>query len=243
MVCRGAVLALRAMLARVFRIAFFPLLLIGALLAMRWLSAPTAPLPAPPLQALVQVDPASIDLGECMPEVSTTRAVAIRNMSDKPVRVLRAVADCGCTTSTVPEQPIAPYASVSVEIALKPGAEQGVELHKRVTFDVEGGLPASCTVMGTVGRFISCTPTTIDAPAEVAGTQPGEIVLQSERGTPFTVTDVDPSVEVDASMSPATRQTVRIDWNAWQEADRPFRVTITTDHPGSPKFGVTIRRP
>jgi len=68
-------------------------------------------------------------------------------------------------------------------------------------------------------------------------------VLTSARNTPFTVTDVEPSIEVDAPMSPATRQVVRIDWKAWQDADRPFRVTITTDHPGSPKFGVTIRRP
>jgi hypothetical protein len=231
------------MSSRVFRIALFPLLLIVALLTMRWLTAPTAPQAAPPMRALVQVEPTAIDLGECMPEVASTRSVTIRNMSDTPVRVLRAVADCGCTTSTVPEQPIAPHATATVEITMKPGAEQGTELHKRVTFDVEGGLPASCTVTGTVGRYIRCTPNTIDAPAEVAGAQAGEIVLESERGTPFTVTDVDPSIEVDAPMSPATRQVVRIDWKAWQEADRPFRVTITTDHPGSPKFGVTIRRP
>jgi hypothetical protein len=229
---------------RVLRIAFLPALTIVALLALQWFVVPvTPPPPVVITETLVQVEPAVVDLGECMPEVAVTRSVTIRNLTDKPVRILRAVADCGCTTSTVPVQPIAPRASAAVEIAMRPGADQGVDLKKRVTFDVEGGLPASCTVTGTVGRYISCTPTTIDAPAEVAGAPPGEIILQSERDTPFIVTEVDPSIEVEVAASPAVRQVIHVDWTAWQEADRPFRVNITTNHPGSPKFGVTIRRP
>lgn len=229
---------------RVLRIAFLPALTIVALLALQWFVVPVKPPPPVVItETLVQVEPAVVDLGDCMPEVAVTRSVTIRNLTDKPIRIVRAVADCGCTTSTVPAQPIAPRASAAVEITMRPGADQGVDLRKRVTFDVEGGLPVSCTVMARVDRYIDCSTTTIDAPAEIAGAQPGEIVLTSARNTPFTVTDVEPSIEVDAPMSPATRQVVRIDWKAWQDADRPFRVSITTNHPGSPKFGVTIRRP
>lgn len=190
----------------------------------------------------VRVEPATIEVGELAPEARVTRSIRLRNVSDRPVRVLRAVSDCSCTTPTVPHDPIPAGGSVDTEITVQPGTTQGVRFSKRVTFEVEGALPASCTVQGTVGTWLHWSPTTLEAPADGVDAPPGEIAIESAVGTPFAVTEVDPSIESDGPSEPSTRQVVHVDWALWREAGRPMQVTITTDHRGAPPVRVIIRR-
>lgn len=206
------------------------------------LEAEAAAKPGEPLVERLRVEPAVVDFGDLLPDIQVSRPVRLHNIGDRPVRVLRAVADCGCTTPSAPTEPIPPGGSVETEISVRPGVTQGTKLSKRVTYEVEGALPAFCTVEGVVGTYIRCAPTTLDAPAEGATTAAGEITLESAVGIPFTVTEVEPSIEVDGPVEPAVRQVVRIDWKLWREGGRPMQVTITTDHAGAPPISVVIRR-
>jgi len=190
----------------------------------------------------VRVEPATIEVGELAPESRVTRTVRLRNVSDRAVRVLRAIADCSCTASTVPQEPIPAGGSVDTEITVQPGTTQGVRLSKRITFEVEDALPASCIVEGSVGTWLRWSPTALDAPAEGADLPPAEIAIESAVGAPFTVTEVDPAIETDDPADPAVRQVVHIDWALWREAGRPMQLTITTDHRGAPPVRVVIRR-
>lgn len=198
--------------------------------------------PGEPLIERLRVEPAVIDFGELLPDVVTSRPVRLHNIGDRPIRVLRAVADCSCTTPSVPMDPIPPGASVDADIMVRAGNTQGTRLVKRVTYEVEGALPAFCTVEGDVRSYIRCTPTTLQAPASGVDAPSGEIALESALDIPFSVTEVDPAIEADGPVEFAVRQTLRIDWRAWREAGRPLQVTITTDHAGAPPITVVIRR-
>lgn len=198
--------------------------------------------PGEPLVERLRVEPATVDFGDLLPDIQVSRAVRLHNIGDRPIRVLRAVADCGCTTPSVPMEPIPVGGSVETEITVRPGFTQGTKLSKRVTYEVEGALPAFCTVEGVVGTYIRCSPTSLDAPAAAAEAPAGEIVLESALGIPFIVTEVDPSIDADAPVEAGIRQVVRIDWKLWREAGRPMQVTIKTDHAGAPPIAVVIRR-
>ena len=199
--------------------------------------------PGAPMRVLLRVEPAVLDCGDLVPDVLTTRTVTLRNLTDQPVRVVRAVSECGCTAPNAPQDPIPASGSVQAEIQIRPGATQGERLSKRVTFEVAGGLPASCMVQGVGGIYLQFAPTTLQAPADdVAEPPPGEITLESRVGVHFEITEVDPSIEQDAPSRPDLRQVVRIDWKLWREAGRPMQVRIVTDHAGAPPITVVLRR-
>lgn len=207
------------------------------------LEAEAAARPGEALVERLRVEPAVLDFGDLLPDIQVSRTVRLHNVGDRPIRVLRAVADCGCTTPSVPLEPIPAGASIETEISVRPGVTQGSKLSKRVTYEVEGALPAFCTVEGTVGTYVRFTPATLDAPVDGKEAGPGEVTLESALGIPFTVTEVEPSIDADAPVEASARQVVRIDWKLWREAGRPMQVTITTDHAGAPPITLVIRRP
>jgi len=206
------------------------------------LEAEASARPGETLVERLRVEPPVVDFGDLLPDIQVSRSVRLHNIGDRPIRVLRAVADCGCTTPSVPLEPIPVGASIETEISVRPGVTQGSKLSKRVTYEVEGALPAFCMVEGTVGTYIRFTPTALDAPVDGRETGPGEITLESALGIPFTVTDVEPSIDADAPVEASARQVIWIDWKLWREAGRPMQVTITTDHAGAPPMTVVIRR-
>lgn len=207
------------------------------------LEAAAAARPGEPVVERLRVEPAVVEFGDLLPDIQVSRTVRLHNIGDRPIRVLRAVADCGCTAPSVPLEPIPAGASIETEISVRPGVTQGSKLSKRVTYEVEGALPAFCTVEGTVGTYIRFAPATLDAPVDGKESGPGEVTLESALGIPFTVTEVEPSIDADAPVEASARQIVRIDWKLWREAGRPMQVTITTDHAGAPPITLVIRRP
>lgn len=204
--------------------------------------APRAVAPAakPPLV----VEPAVLEMGELVPENEYTKPVTLTNNTSAPMTISRAVADCGCTTPTWPEEPIPPGASVETLITMKPGEKQGVRLDKKVTFAVEGGDPVTISVVGDVKLFIRHAPEWVQAPADGEAGAPAEVVLESADGVPFRVLEVAPAVAAaDAAWAnKATRQVVRVDWESWRAANRPVRMKIVTDHESAPAMSVIIRR-
>lgn len=199
-----------------------------------------APAPAPKLQ----FDPPLLDLGALVPEVSTTGKVKIRNVTDAPLRIVRAVANCTCTKPNWPSEVIAPGATAETEITMTPGVQQGVKLVKVVSFEIEGGGIETYTVQGDVGLFLTLEPEFLKAPATVDedSSAPSEFTLKSADGTPFRVVSIEPAIGTTPGTEPALTQTVKIDWAKWREQKRPIKVTIKTDHPKAPTFNPVLKR-
>lgn len=210
---------------------------------------PSAPAPAPPAGAVetklrLEFDPPLLDLGALVPEVPTVGKVKIRNVSDKPIRIARAVANCSCTKPNWPTETIAPGSSAETDITMTPGVQQGVKLVKVVSFEIEGGGVENYTVQGDVGRFLTMEPESLKAPAgpEDDASSPADFTLRSEDGTPFKVVSIEPAIGVSPGKEPALTQTVTIDWAKWREQKRPIKVTIKTDHPKAPTFNPVLKR-
>lgn len=212
-------------------------------------TTPPSPAPAPPsatadAKPRLEFDPPLLDLGALVPEVPTTGKVKIKNLSDKPIRIVRAVANCSCTKPNWPTETIAPGSSAETDITMTPGVQQGVKLVKVVSFEIEGGGIESYTVQGDVGLFLTMEPESLKAPAgpEDDSSSPAEFTLRSEDGTPFKVISIDPEIGSSPGKEPALTQTVKIDWGKWREQKRPIKVTIKTDHPKAPTFNPVLKR-
>lgn len=195
-------------------------------------------------QGDVAAIPPLVELGEgLVPGSPVTRTITLRNGTSRPVRVVKAVADCGCTTPTWPTDPIPPGGSAEADLKLDPPKTQGAELVKRVTFILDEGEPLVVELRGTVGRFVSHDPETTFAPPDSETAPPATpIVLESSDGTPFRVIAAEPLLLADLAREPALRHELRIDWGRWRAARKPVKFTITTDHPKAPPLMVVIRR-
>jgi thiol-disulfide isomerase/thioredoxin len=202
-----------------------------------------APSAAQSAATSITVEPATLDMGDLVPEVTVTKRVKLTNRSDKPIRVTNSVADCSCTTPTHPAEPIAPGASVETDISIKAGPKQGVTLTKRVTFMLENGELAFLTVVGKVGLFVEQSTDLMRAPSDDVATPGTEtITLRGADSTPFAVKAVDPAVCTPATADAAMEHTLTVDWSKWREAGKPTKITILTDHPKTPELVVMVRR-
>lgn len=182
-------------------------------------------------------------MGDLLPNSPVEKSVRLTNTGATPLLVRKALADCGCTTPTWPSEPIPPGGSVDTLITMDAGNQQGLELVKRVTFDLEGADPAFLTVKGRVGSYLALAPTTLEGPTDDATTLPASTVtVRAVDGKPFTVIAVDPPIAKPLATSPALEQTVEIDWELWRSSGKPVRVGIETDHPIGPPLGILIRR-
>ncbi len=190
-------------------------------------------------------DPPILNLGEMQADIPKTGVIKIRNVTDKPVTIARAVPGCGCTTANAPKDPIAPGGFAEMEITLKPGPKQGVTLSKRVTFQIDGAAPVILTVEGQVVAYITVTPDAIDGPEkpETAKADSGKIVLAAVDKQPFKITAVNPPVVQSISDTSSQEHVLQVDWQKWQDQGRPIKLTIATDHPKASSLGVMVKRP
>jgi len=189
-------------------------------------------------------EPPIADMGEMIADVAKSVTVKIKNVTDKPIRITKAIPGCGCTTPNWPKDPIAPGASGDCEITLRPGSKQGIKLSKNVTFQIENHAPVVLKVEGDVVAYVTMSPDMIDAPADptAAGTKPGEIVLESTEGVAFKVTEVSPAILKDPPVDAKTKHVLLIDWALWEQAGRQPKVMIKTDNPKAPSMTALIKR-
>jgi len=190
-------------------------------------------------------EPAILNLGEMQADVPKTGKLMIRNVTDKPVTITKAIPGCGCTTANAPKDPIPPGGASEMEITLKPGPKQGVKLSKRVTFQLEGYNPVVLTVEGDVAAYVTVTPDVIESAAKDAAKQAndGKLVVASADGQAFKITGINPPVVLDASPEASKEHIIHIDWAKWEEQGRAIKLTIATDHPKASSIGVMIKRP
>ena len=132
---------------------------------------PTRTLAPAPAAPVIAFEPATLQLGELIAEAPKTVAVTLRNISARTIRITAAIANCGCTTSTFPADPIPAGGTAEALVTVKAPPTQDESLMKSVTFVVEGAEPVSLTVLGHVMKSVPgavAPPTTVDSVEELA---------------------------------------------------------------------------
>ncbi|MBU3728460.1 MAG: DUF1573 domain-containing protein, partial [Phycisphaerales bacterium] len=205
----------------------------------------SATAPTPPAvsnEVPIVFEPSVLDLGEMQADVPKAGVVKLRNISSKPVKVLKAIPGCGCTTVGAPQDPIQPGEAAEIEITMKPGPKPGVNMKKSVTFQLEGYSPLVLTVQGDVAAYVTIEPDIIAAP-KAGETTDQKIVLRSVDGQSFTVTGSNPPIMASIPTDAALEHTLDIDWGKWEAQGRAMKVSVDTSHPKAPSLSVMIKRP
>jgi hypothetical protein len=198
--------------------------------------------------------PGTVMLGFIEPRSSVTREVPLRNTSDKPVRILKAVPSCTCTTLDVTGKVIPPMGELVIPITMKVSSATGIKT-ANVQFVLEG-VPSVLTVamQGEVSypvRALQLDPKTdtrvpyIDAFTN-AGKLTGLIEVVAVDGKPFTVTGVQgaPPKHVGfdpATDAPRTSYTVEYDLSGIECAKMPPYLIVATDRADAPVIDMRVR--
>lgn len=90
-----------------------------------------------PEQSDTELERPVMQLGDLQQGVERIIPFTVRNEGDKPMELLRAKADCGCTTATLPKGKIPVGGSVDIEVIFSGRAPVG-PLRRTVTVDTDG---------------------------------------------------------------------------------------------------------
>jgi ankyrin repeat protein len=187
-------------------------------------------------------EPSVLELGEMQADVPKAGVVKLRNVSSAPVKVLKAIPGCGCTTVGAPQEPIQPGEAAEIEITMKPGPKPGVNMRKSVTFQLEGYSPIVLTVQGNVAAYVTIEPDVIAAP-KGGETTDQKIVMRSVDGQSFSIKGANPPILATIPADAALEHTLDIDWGKWEAQGRAMKLSVDTTHPKAPSLSVMIKRP
>jgi ankyrin repeat protein len=137
----------------------------------------------------LSVEPKVLDFGDVHRGDVFRKTITLTNISQRPVTIVRAAANCGCTVPSFPTEPIEPGQSVEVTIEFTPKAiGNATSLVRFFLSDQLGDVQAS--VIAKVLSPITITPELyrVDAAEDV------QVVLESTDGEPFRIMGVDPEI-------------------------------------------------
>lgn len=105
--------------------------------------------------ASLAFEPALLEVGEVAVGVASRFEVVLRNPSAAAVTVTGAVPNCGCVRSTWPDAAIPANGAATVVVTIEPTPSQaGEALRKKVTYLVDGGVPATLEITGRVAAGV-----------------------------------------------------------------------------------------
>ena len=170
---------------------------------------PTRTLAPAPAAPVIAFEPATLNMGELIAEAPKTVAVTLRNISGRTLRITAAIANCGCTTSTFPADPMLAGGTAEALVTVKAPVTQDESLMKSVTFVVEGAEPVSLTVLGHVMKSAPSAvapPTTVDSVEELAlADRPAVSPPAQPPATPPTIT---PPPTIPAPVMPSAQRPI-----------------------------------
>lgn len=190
----------------------------------------------------IRFEPGVLDLGDMQADTAKTGSITVVNILDKPIKIVKITPGCGCTTTGAPPGEIAPGASASVDITLKPGSKAGAPISKMVTFSIDGHAPQMLTVKGFVKAYVKLSKDMVDAPADTAAA-PTPITLTAADGVAFKVTGASPDVLTAIPADSKLEHEVQIDWKKWEQAGSSVKLSIMTDNPKAAQLSVLVKRP
>jgi len=204
----------------------------------------TSPPAVPPASGSVGASPARFDLGAIEPGSEHARTFQITNGTGAPVRFVRAVPSCKCTTVTeIADRTLAPGESLPFEAVLAAPRTPGVK-EAKIQVLYEGGPPLQLVIAGDVTMPIKATPAFIGGPK--GKTSAGTVVIESVDGRPFTILQAGGAPPLAAGPSgdaSSARHELEWDLARLDDLSRNIWWTVFTDHPDCPVLPLRIRSP
>lgn len=210
-------------------------------------AAQQAPPPGPDMvPPPIRFEPESLEFGLLKPGEERTGTVEIRNLSDKPLRIVGSRASCKCTSFDLANQIIAPGGTVPLTATMKPDVSPGPKKAKvRIGFEGYGQI-AEVDINAEVSLAVHCDPAYI----ATGGTEyTGTIEVKSLDEKPFTLITADAKapdfVDFDpVNDTPRNHYTIRYDLTMYSPdhcEEWPGWYMIETDHPEAPVVDMRIR--
>jgi hypothetical protein len=203
---------------------------------------PSRPAAAPPASGPILADPPGVDFGVVRPETTVEATIKLLNPLDHPVRIVRAVPSCQCTTIDMAGKVIPARGMLEMPMSMKTAksvgkrsanvslAFEGLQQVLLVTIECETALP------------IRANPPFIDALAP--GRMLGSFEIAAQDGQAFRVLSVDGKPPVPAgSGDPSARQAShRLAYDFTAPGFRvPKYVIVETDRDDCPLVDLRVR--
>jgi hypothetical protein len=208
-------------------------------------SAPPTPTPAPapaPSAPAVQLPIMAVGskiqaVGVVSPLDFVRGSFKIRNVSDKPVTVLKVEAGCRCTYGAMTENTIPPGGESTLNYEIDVRGTIG-PLRKPINIRLAGFTEMyEVVVQGELQYPVRCSPPTITP----NGVGEAQITLSSADGVPFSVLSVDGQPATVVSRNPAEGPKA-LTWTLSFNVGRqwPYAVVVETDHPKAPVIDLRV---
>ncbi len=192
----------------------------------------------------IELDPQEVNFGYLDPKEVVRKTVEIRNVGDKPVKILQATSSCQCTTfSDVAGVVIPPGASVPMESRLA-GRSMPGPMNTSITLVFEGyDESPAIQVRGEVALAVKATPFGLNL---VRGDWSGQVVIESLDGRSFNIlaTDRKPPrfIGFDPELDePLNSYVIEWDLTQYTEDTLPRWWLVETDHPDCPILDLWVR--
>ncbi len=192
----------------------------------------------------IELDPQEVNFGYLDPKEVVRKTVEIRNVGDKPVKILQATSSCQCTTfSDVAGVVIPPGASVPMEARLA-GRSMPGPMNTSITLVFEGyDESPAIQVRGEVALAVKATPFGLNL---VRGDWSGQVVIESLDGRSFNIlaTDRKPPrfIGFDPELDePLNSYVIEWDLTQYTEDTLPRWWLVETDHPDCPILDLWVR--
>lgn len=161
--------------------------------------------------APVTFDPPVLDLGTLRPGQRAAGEVQMRNMGDKPLRVLGSRASCTCTSVNLRDVVIKPGESVAVPARFNGKTMLG-EKKESIRINIEGYPQVEIPIHVIIDAPIQVVPPHIDGLSQTQG----EYTVVAKDGTSFRILAVNGGAPDYVDFNPASdapRSSYRIRWN------------------------------
>ncbi|MCA9282004.1 MAG: DUF1573 domain-containing protein [Phycisphaeraceae bacterium] len=191
----------------------------------------------------ISLDPDLVDLGDMMPNTKKSGSLVMKNVGDKPLRILALRSTCACTVPGIQSDTIQPGESITIELELDANSATGATLRYIMAL-IEGYTqPVQLIVQADVNYGVR-TSVTYDPPDQA---RTADIELRStDESVPFTVISAggmapkfldgfDPVKD-----EPRTHYTIRQDFSMYSAEQLPRWFIIETDHPTAAVIDVPV---
>ncbi len=222
---------------------------LSALMLTVWLTAASSGQQEGSMQPSLEIEPREIDFGEVSSAERTAKTLTLRNAGNTTVRLRRVYATCSCTRVETADLTITPGQTLSIRVGLDLETYPNDEVSSKIILEFEDSTAtiAEVSVRATIRPEYVVTPPILDF-GEVRygkGAQ-GEITLESGADRSVTVTGIDATEFLDASLSDVGHGTapMRAVVNLRPDAPRgrfTGEVSIHTDSARKPVYALRIQ--
>lgn len=190
------------------------------------------------------VSPATLNMGTALPMQGMRGSAELRNVGDRPLKILAVTPSCKCTTTNnLAGTVIMPGQSVELEAELEPVPMPQIQ-RAELRILVEGyGQIISLPLTGEVTLPIRTNPKLINAAGN--GPREGRVVIESMDQKPFTICSVGGRKPEFLGYDPATQEPrssylIKYNLDTWSPTF-PAYLVVETDREDCPVLDIWIR--